>query len=150
MQMISDFKIRSCKDSDFENVFTLLPQLWPGKDISRSLTKAVFNDALQSGNQFYFCVEKNDHLVAFASSSIKFSLWKESVIAHIDEIVVDEDYRGNGIGTAMICHLEDFGRKQGCKLIELDSAYSREYAHKFYEFNGYTNRAALFSKVLLY
>jgi hypothetical protein len=39
-------------------------------------------------------------------------------------------------------------RRQGCKRIELDSAFHRAQAHALYEDLGFEKRAFLFSKVL--
>ena len=38
--------------------------------------------------------------------------------------------------------------ESGCASIELDSAFHREDAHRFYESQGFENRAFLFSKSL--
>jgi GNAT superfamily N-acetyltransferase len=66
--------------------------------------------------------------------------------ARIETTIVDENYRRKGIGSKLIKKCEEKAKEMNCKLIELDSAISRENAHKFYEENGYEKRGFLFWK----
>jgi GNAT superfamily N-acetyltransferase len=80
--------------------------------------------------------------------SIKNSLWQAGPLAHVDELVVDGAYRGGGIGTRLLEELTSLARRGGCHRIELDSAHRRDAAHRFYERDGFANRAYVFSKPL--
>ncbi len=48
----------------------------------------------------------------------------------------------------MIGSITQIAGDSKCKRIELDSAFHRKGAHRFYESLGYGNRAYLFSKQL--
>jgi GNAT superfamily N-acetyltransferase len=63
-------------------------------------------------------------------------------------LIVDVQYQGRGIGTSLLAWISHEAAKSGCSRIELDSAFHRKDAHKFYEAQGFENRAFLFSKVL--
>jgi GNAT superfamily N-acetyltransferase len=44
--------------------------------------------------------------------------------------------------------LLSLAKQKGCRVIELDSAFHREEAHRFYEHLGFEKRAYLFTKTL--
>ena len=63
--------------------------------------------------------------------------------------MVDENYRGQGIGKKLISRIEEIAIGNQCKQIELDSAFHRKEAHHFYENIGFKSRAYLFTKPLV-
>lgn len=63
-------------------------------------------------------------------------------------MIIDDCFRGQGIGTELINKASDIARLRECRKIELDSGFPREKAHKFYERIGFEKRAYLFSKDL--
>ncbi len=141
--------IRECKEGDFEQVLKLLAQLWPEKVLDRKELQQVFLKGLNSDFQSYVCAIIEDNVVGFASLTIKNSLWQEGYMGHIDELIVDREYRGKGIGSKLVEHIVKTAKHKGCRRVELDSAFDRDEAHKFYEQNGFDNRASLFSKKIL-
>jgi GNAT superfamily N-acetyltransferase len=137
-----------CKQNDFEEVFPLLRQLWPENNLDREKLKNVYERAVDSGNQIYICYRYKNRLVGFCSMTIKNNLWQQGCVAHIDELIVHENYRKKGIGKKLITEIILIARFKGCKRIELDTAFTRKKAHDFYEDLGFKNRAYIFSKVL--
>ena len=69
-------------------------------------------------------------------------------MGYVDELIVDEEYRGRGIGTQLLNELVGLARQRGCRCVELDCAFQRKEAHQFYERQNFKSRAFLFSKVL--
>jgi ribosomal protein S18 acetylase RimI-like enzyme len=67
-------------------------------------------------------------------------------LGNIDELVVDREYRNQGIGKLLMNEMEAIAKNRGCKRLELDSAFHRTNAHAFYEKQGFEKRAYLFSK----
>jgi glucosamine-phosphate N-acetyltransferase len=121
--------IRECRKTDFEQVMKLLEQLWPDKTLDRGKLREVFLRGLKPESQHYVCAEIDDNLVGFCSLTIKNSLWQEGLLGHIDELVVDKHHHGKGIGSRL---LGQIAKEKSCRRIELDSAFSRTDAHKFY------------------
>lgn len=143
-----NFNIREAELTDFNSVFLLLRQLWPNLDLNYEELEEVFRRAVNSDNQWLIVVNLENQIIGFCSLSIKNSLWQTGSLGHIDELVVDEKQRGKGFGRALIRAVTDIARKNGCKRIELDSAFHRQKAHDFYESLGFENRAYKFSKKL--
>jgi len=75
-------------------------------------------------------------------------LWLAGKLGHVDEIVVDESFRGQGIGKKLMERITEIAKENSCKRIELDSAFHRKNAHGFYKSIGYEIIAYLFSKTL--
>ncbi len=53
--------------------------------------------------------------------------------AHVDDVVVDEAYRGRGLATLLMQHLIDRARRQKARFIELTSRPARVAANKLYQ-----------------
>lgn len=141
-------QIRKCANADFQQVAALLEQLWPQKAQNLAKLRTVYDRAMTSTTQRYVCAVENGEIVGFASLSFKNSLWQEAALASIDELVVAERARGQGIGGALLDHMIDIARKTGCTRIELDSAFHRTEAHEFYDHRGFEKRAFLFTMEL--
>jgi len=61
-------------------------------------------------------------------------------LKNILAIVVDDRFRGNGIGQALLSAVETWAKETGSVGIRLNSSMARIEAHKFYEACGYVNR----------
>jgi glucosamine-phosphate N-acetyltransferase len=141
-------EIRPCRPDDFEGILPLLRQLWPDKEMDAGALGKVFLEGIDSTVQDYICARSGVVIVGFCSLVVKNNLWQTGWLGHIDELVVDAPYRGQGIGTQLLEHIIKIARTRGCRRVELDSAFHRREAHQFYTENGFENRAYLFSKVL--
>jgi glucosamine-phosphate N-acetyltransferase len=140
--------IRQCTSVDFEQIFVLLEQLWPDKTLDRDALRWVYSRGLTSGFQRYLCAVENESVVGFCSLTIKNNLWQAGYLAHIDELIVRKEWRGLGIGSALLAAIIGVARQAGCSRVELDSAFHRSEAHSFYQQRGFENRGYLFSKAL--
>jgi glucosamine-phosphate N-acetyltransferase len=139
-------KIRSCVANDFDRIYELLLQLWPGSPIQKDPLKKTFLRALKSKLNYYLCAVERDVVVGFCTMNMRESLWQQGWLAHIDEIVVDENHRGQGIGEALLEKAAAYAKKKGCTRVELDSAFHRKAAHRFYQQRRFEKRAYIFSK----
>ena len=60
--------------------------------------------------------------------------------AWIEDVVVDEEARGCGVGDALNRAALDIARARGCKTVDLTSRPSREAANRLYQRLGFTLR----------
>ena len=65
---------------------------------------------------------------------------------YIDDLVTDDARRSEGIGRALILHLEEIAKKLGANGLALDSGTQRTQAHKFYFREGFVIPAFNFKK----
>ena len=138
-------KFRLCREEDFGEVVRLLGQLWPEKQVDRKLMREAFSRGLASDSQLYLCAVVEDRIIGFSSLTIKNSMRLEGHLGNIDEMIIDEPYRGKGIGSRLLQRVIGEARDRGCAGIELESALHRPDAHRFYESHGFENRALLFT-----
>ncbi len=68
---------------------------------------------------------------------------------YIDDLVTDDAHRSEGVGHALIAHLENCARKLGANGLVLDSGTQRSQAHKFYFREGFVIPAFNFKKSFL-
>jgi ribosomal protein S18 acetylase RimI-like enzyme len=60
--------------------------------------------------------------------------------AWIEDVIVDESARGQGVGEALTHAMIDAARRRGCKTVELTSRPSREAANRLYQRIGFVQR----------
>ena len=68
---------------------------------------------------------------------------------YVDDLVTDEKHRSEGVGHALIEHLEYAARKLDANGLSLDSGTQRMQAHKFYFREGFVISAFNFKKSFL-
>jgi glucosamine-phosphate N-acetyltransferase len=141
-------EFRYCDAADFEDVQKLLKQLWPDVISKPDELRTVFERAVTSTSQKLIVAVVENSIVGFCSLTLKNNLWQAGTLGIVDELVVDNRYRGQGIGKSLIEKITEIALKNKCKRIELDSSFHRTEAHQFYEHLGFVKRAYWFSKPL--
>lgn len=104
----------------------------------------------QDGDHAVFVAElSNGHVVGWAHIYL-CQLLIVDLQAKVGGLVVNEDYRGCGIGRLLMQRVEGWARERGCKAVSLRSNVVREGAHVFYQQLGYENTktSLTFRKVL--
>jgi N-acetylglutamate synthase-like GNAT family acetyltransferase len=69
-------------------------------------------------------------------------------VAKLAALVVDEAYRGTGVGRALVDAMEARARRRGCVLFFLTTAEHRSDAHAFYRRLGLEHTGRRFAKRL--
>ena len=72
----------------------------------------------------------------------------DGVQMYVDDLVSDERERSQGIGRALLEHLQRVAREAGCAKFNLDSGTQRQQAHKFYFREGMVVTSFHFAKPL--
>ncbi len=68
--------------------------------------------------------------------------------AIVEDVVVDPQMQGRGVGAAMMSAAMDLARDKGCYKLVLSSNAKRVRAHAFYERLGFTRHGISFSVIL--
>lgn len=142
--------VRRCRQADWPAVLALLRQLWPDPRLNVAAIRAAYRRGLRSRTRVYLCAVAGRRIVGFGSFSMSQNLWQPGFSGgHVDELVVDDQHRGGGIGGQLLERLVATARRRGCRVLELESAGHRTRAHGFYERHGFQLRATkLFSRKL--
>ncbi len=130
-------EIRKLTINDIDALIKLLEQLWSDKAINKNAVKDVIKNGLSSNCQIYICATDNEKLIGFCSLTVKNNLWFEANSGDIDELVVDKEYRNQGVGKLLMNEIEKIAQDYGCQRLYLESASHRTIAHEFYEKLGF-------------
>ena len=115
----------------------LLMQLNPG---SKKLNDEDVKEGIESSASRFFVAREPVNnkivgmltLVVFSAPSAKKCL--------LEDIVVDKDYQGKGIGTKLITKAISQARKEGVARLDLTSNPKREAANRLYQQLGFKKR----------
>ncbi len=89
------------------------------------------------GNPLFTCfvAELNDEIVGAALVYYRFSTWKGRTL-HLEDLIVKEAKRGNGIGEALYKKVMQFAFDRGLKRVAWDVLDWNTGAIRFYERSG--------------
>ena len=82
-----------------------------------------------------FVAEDDAAIVGIALFYYRFSTWKGRTV-HLEDLIVKQDRRGEGIGQALYAEVIKFGHKQGVRRVEWVVLDWNENAINFYEKSG--------------
>jgi GNAT superfamily N-acetyltransferase len=78
-------------------------------------------------------------LIGVAALHVLPILEKTGKFGRLLALVVDERYRGRGIGQSLVASVEEQARAAGCLSLEIGSSRHRTRTHEFYQHLGYTD-----------
>ena len=145
--MADAITIRAAAPSDAPILCELLAQLgYPASvtDIPARLS------ALASFPRAAAFVATNGYgeVVGLATTHVFPSIHDNGPVAWLTTLVVLEDARGAGIGSALVRHVEQWAARNGAKRLSVTSGMHRKATHEFYEKRHYENTGLRFSKKL--
>jgi ribosomal protein S18 acetylase RimI-like enzyme len=93
-------------------------------------------------------VAEKGGIVGVLTTGVTIVLHRPKPVGRISMLVVAEEVRGAGIGTALVAEAEKRLAAKGCGLVEVTSNRKRLRAHVFYERLGYERTSYRFAKAL--
>ena len=114
----------------------LLPQLDPDAEL---FTEKKLRSVLRSGSTYFFVAEASDKTIAGILSAVVYII-PTGTKFWIEDVVVDESYRGKGIGKDLMKCAIDFARSKGARSVDLTSRPDRVAANKLYQDLGFVLR----------
>ncbi len=122
------------KKEHLEGILNLYKQLHPDENPIR-LDKAeeIWNLAINDNIKYFIAIE-NKKVIASVFIVIIPNLTHEGrPIGIIENLIIDKNYRSKGIGKEIVKMAVEYGKKQNCHRIALQSNNDRIDAHKFYK-----------------
>lgn len=140
-----DISVRILERDELDGIYPFIRQLNP------EMTQATFRERLsQMLEGGYRCAAAFDGAGTCLGISGFWVLCRFWCGEHIDidNVVVDENARGQGIGKKLVAWIENWAREQGLSFAVLDSYTSNIDSHRFYFREGYIIRGFHFTKDL--
>ena len=134
--MTVDVQIAKRVDNDLVEAFQrLIPQLSKSNPAptKEQLESIVASDSSQ------ILLAKADGVIVGSLTLVIFHI-PTSVRAWIEDVVVDADARGKGVGEALNAFAIAESRKRGATTVDLTSRPSREAANRLYQRLGFVQR----------
>jgi GNAT superfamily N-acetyltransferase len=150
-------QIRDALAEDFAGCLPLLWQLWPAleprSDQDRTVVdgmRTVFCDLLEDPNARILLAEEDGAVgvVGLLDLTFRRTLFHRGWTMIIEDLIVKETYRREGIARRLVAYAEQLARERGCRAIELTSDLHRRGTHQFWAALGYDRCAYQFRKEL--
>lgn len=132
---------------DLPDIIRLLNQLWADKFLNPEDVQSVLKRYIEDENYEMYCFEEGK-ILGIISISKRRAFYCGDKVAIIEDLIVDEQSRGKGIGKELVEFVERELKKEGIKGIELVSDVHRSEAHEFWDKLGYPKSGYQFRKIL--
>ena len=102
------------------------------------LTESMFHQLLASKNSHLFFIIKDKQIAGMPTVGIYYS--PTGGKAWIEDVVVDETFRGQGLSKLLVAHAIEFVKSQQIPLLMLTSNPKRIAANKLYQAMGFERK----------
>lgn len=99
-------------------------------------------------NALALVAASSGNVVGLITSHILPSIHAKQPVAWITSLVVSGEYRGKGIGSALVVRAERWAAANGAERVSVTSGLHRELTHRFYERRDYQRSGLRFTKAL--
>ena len=131
-------EISICDNVD-ETVVAALGELIPQLSASSSLPSAEQLSVILNHDASTLLLAREGDTIVGSMTLVVFPI-PTGLRAWIEDVVVDEQVRGQGVGEALNRRAMEIALKAGAKTIDLTSRPSREAANRLYQRLGFTAR----------
>lgn len=128
--------IRKGTPGDKEIIYRMICGL-ENVEINRAGFDMAFQKNIQAENITYFIAELDDIPVGMVSCHIQPLLHHAALVAEIQEMYVEPEFRSQLIGQELMKRVVEHARENGAIQIEVTSRGTRESAHRFYQKEGF-------------
>ncbi len=124
-----------------------LEQFIPYKDFKQDDYLKMQLESVEKKHGKIYLAEEEGALIAvlvgwIVDERLDFVEYYPNKIGYISDLYVVEEFRGQGIGEALVEKIEAYFKEQHCDQIALSYLIANEPAHRFYEGLGYRDYSA--------
>ena len=137
---MNDIVIRRLKKEDLWNGFlTTLDSLRQTSNIEKGTAEKIFNKINANEEHIIAVAELNGKIVGATTLFIETKfIHNGGKVGHIEDVVVDKEHQGKGIGEKIVKYLLNEAQKRGCYKTILDCT---DEVKPFYEKIGFKQNA---------
>lgn len=134
--MHSDLFIRTARRTDADALLSLYRQLVDDKNVNVTHSQIQILEE-DSRTRLLVCEIGGKIRGTVLVNLCADVMYAGQPFAVVENLVVDQECRGNGIGQALLCEVERFCLSRDCSKIMLLSSMARVAAHRFFEQAGF-------------
>jgi GNAT superfamily N-acetyltransferase len=132
--MTASFKLAQLADVELILSFMQELYVYDGYDYEPQAARAALETLLQEPSfGRVWLIYQGDFPVGYAALTLGYSLEYQGRDAFVDEIYIQEAYRGQGLGTAVFKLIEDTCRELGVRALHLEVERANIKAQGFYK-----------------
>jgi GNAT superfamily N-acetyltransferase len=142
-----DVQLRPIRRQDVSGLVVLLGQL--GYPATETAVHERLDYWLDDASSCLVVADDDGALIGVAALGVLPMLEVTGKLGRLLALVVDERYRGRGVGQSLVMAVEERARAAGCVKMEITSSRYRTGTHEFYQQLGYEdicNSSARFVK----
>ena len=138
------FSVRHLDDSeDIRTSWPLMRQLRPNQSDEMGYVQQVKMLQQNTGYNLVGAFDPNGRLLGIAGFVFSAMLSRGSYL-YVEDLVIDEGTRSQGVGGFLLSWLGSHAREQGCSSLHLDCSNHRLDSHRFYRREGLEDRSLHF------
>lgn len=133
-------KIRELKKEDLFNGFlTSLDSLREASNITRESAEVIFEKINTNPEHIIAVAEIDGKIVGSTTLLIETKfIHNGGIVGHIEDVVVDKNFQGKGIGQKIVQYLLEIAKNRGCYKTILDC---KDDVKNFYEKMGFIHES---------
>lgn len=142
--------IEKLKLEDIEGLLELYKELTPFENsLERSIE--IYKEILQDEQYLIVVAKENNKVIgsAFGVCCKCLSVGGSPFLV-IEDVIINEDFRGQGVGKKVMKVLDEFAEEKNCGYAILVSSDYRKKAHAFYDNLGFVDGVRGFRKIYTY
>jgi GNAT superfamily N-acetyltransferase len=139
-----DIVVRSVRPADFDDMFDLVERFATSFCPERSAFDAAAQVLVGQDDAWLGGAESAGRLVGYCLGFDHMAFYANGRVSWIEELMVAESCRRQGVGRALITEFEAWARSRGSKLVGL----ATRRAAPFYDALGYEASATYYRKIL--
>lgn len=124
-------RLRSAIKDDLKDIYHLICNL-EDCNIDFPEFNQIYLENIGNKSIHYVVVEDKDKIVGFISLHIQKLLHHVGKVSEIQELIVEESYRGLRIGKVLFEEAKRISKESGCIQLEVCCSSKREKSHMFY------------------
>lgn len=138
---MNDFLIRELKADDLPWLARLYKQFW-GEDSDTERMRKTFESLRRAPSYVFLVAESRGQLVGTVRGVVCSSLYGNcQPFMVVDDVIVDADWRRQGIASRLLWSLEQLAISSDCESINFVTERERTGAQRFYSSMGYALEA---------
>jgi ribosomal protein S18 acetylase RimI-like enzyme len=147
-----NWTIREATEKDLDRIVELLLQLYSIVSEKDTLQPESFRkncrDLLSEKNSFFLVAMEGERLIGFLNFTVRRTCLHPGGSALVDELVVDREYREEGVGRDLIEEAVHRARALGCSEVEVSTEIENVRARSFYKKLGFEEIGVLLERAV--